>query len=105
MRGRIRRGSGLGGVIHEIVCEELLEDIEVAFTLDIFRILADGGFCGFGRGDAVHVLPLATGPREPCTTSVSCTPPIRDNAKAGLLKYTAASAAIICLAYSRIDVS
>ena len=47
-------GSGLGGVIHEIVREKFFENIEVAFALDLFGISADNGFCGFGRGDAVH---------------------------------------------------
>jgi hypothetical protein len=47
-------GSGLGGVIHEIVREEFFENIEVPFALDLFGILADNGFRGFRRGDAVH---------------------------------------------------
>src|SRR5262249_35432167 len=101
----IRGGSGLSGVIHEIVREELFEDIEVAFTLDLFGIPSDNNFCCVVRGDAVHLLPPATEPRGPATTSVSCTPPIRANATARLLKYTAASAAIICFAYSRTEVS
>src|SRR5262249_22028019 len=88
--GLIRGGSGLSGVIHEIVREEVFEDIEVAFTLDLFGILTDNGFCGFGRGDAVHLLPSATEPRGPATTSVSGTSPIRANATAGLLNDTAA---------------
>src|SRR5262249_17486455 len=96
--------SGLGGVIHEIIREEFVEDIEVAFALDLFGISADYGFRGFGRRDAFHPLPLATGSRGPATTSVSCTPAFRVDATAGLLKYTAASAASICLAYSRTDV-
>jgi hypothetical protein len=54
----VRSGSWLGGVIHEIVCEEFFENIKVSLALDLFGISADNGFCGFGRSDAVHLANL-----------------------------------------------
>jgi hypothetical protein len=42
--GLIRGGSGLGGVIDEIVREKFFENIEVSLALDLFGISADNGF-------------------------------------------------------------
>ena len=42
--GLVRTGSGLRGVIDEIIREEFFEHIEVPFALDLFGISADNGF-------------------------------------------------------------
>ena len=97
--------SGLGGVIHEIVREEFVEDIEVAFALDLFGISADNSFRGFGRSDAVHILPLARAPADQPPRAFLVLRPFGVMSPLASLKYTAASAASICLAYSRTDVN
>jgi len=43
----IGRGSGLGGVIHEIVRKEFFEHVEVPLALDLVGIPADNGFRRF----------------------------------------------------------
>jgi len=46
-------GCGVRSI--EIVREELFENIEVSQALDLLRISANNGFCGFGQGDVAHL--------------------------------------------------
>jgi hypothetical protein len=46
----------LCGVIHQIVGEELLEDLEIAAALNLFGIPANDSFCGFRYRSAAHGL-------------------------------------------------
>src|SRR6516225_310960 len=41
-------------VVDEIVSKELVENIEVSPTLDLFAVSADDGFSRFRRSDAAH---------------------------------------------------